>query len=147
MRCADAWCRRVLPIDAFFEWKAVLGPKVKQPFAIAMADRSPFGLGEPAGPSEWQVGAHVCGDYDQSEQSCGRDPRPNAGHSAARGLRPMTLRPARPSRPAQAGLVRSDDYLARVYSGDTPTNDDPELLVPYVDASANARTTATALDR
>jgi putative SOS response-associated peptidase YedK len=42
----DAYRRRrcILPIDAFFEWKAVLGSKVKQPFAIAMADRSPFGL-------------------------------------------------------------------------------------------------------
>ncbi len=42
----DAYAKRrcILPIDAFFEWKAILGQKVRQPFAIAMADRSPFGL-------------------------------------------------------------------------------------------------------
>src|SRR4051812_10025955 len=42
----DAYAKRrcILPIDAFFEWKAVLGQKVKAPFAIAMKDRSPFGL-------------------------------------------------------------------------------------------------------
>lgn len=33
-----------MPIDAFFEWKAILGQKAKQPFAVGMADRSPFGL-------------------------------------------------------------------------------------------------------
>jgi putative SOS response-associated peptidase YedK len=44
---ADAYRRRrcILPIDGFFEWKAVKGEKVKQPFAIAMKDGSPFGLG------------------------------------------------------------------------------------------------------
>jgi putative SOS response-associated peptidase YedK len=42
----DAYAKRrcILPIDAFFEWKAILGQKVKQPFAIGMRDRSPFGL-------------------------------------------------------------------------------------------------------
>jgi putative SOS response-associated peptidase YedK len=42
----DAYAKRrcILPIDAFFEWKAILGQKVKQPFAIGMKDRSPFGL-------------------------------------------------------------------------------------------------------
>jgi putative SOS response-associated peptidase YedK len=33
-----------MPIDGFFEWKAVKGEKIKQPFAIAMKDGSPFGL-------------------------------------------------------------------------------------------------------
>src|SRR4051812_18857534 len=42
----DAYAKRrcILPIDAFFEWKAILGQKVKPPFAIGMKDRSPFGL-------------------------------------------------------------------------------------------------------
>jgi putative SOS response-associated peptidase YedK len=42
----DAYAKRrcILPIDALFEWKAILGQKVKQPFAIGMRDRSPFGL-------------------------------------------------------------------------------------------------------
>jgi len=36
--------RCIVPIDGFFEWRAVKGEKIKQPYAIAMADRSPFGL-------------------------------------------------------------------------------------------------------
>src|SRR5215207_7721056 len=42
----DGYARRrcIMPIDAFFEWKAIFGQKAKQPFAIGMKDRSPFGL-------------------------------------------------------------------------------------------------------
>lgn len=36
--------RCLMPIDGFFEWKAILGEKAKQPYAIAMADGSPFAL-------------------------------------------------------------------------------------------------------
>lgn len=36
--------RALLPIDGFFEWKAIKGVKTKQPYAIAMKDRSPFAL-------------------------------------------------------------------------------------------------------
>jgi putative SOS response-associated peptidase YedK len=43
----DAYRRRrcIVPVDGFFEWKAVKGQKAKQPYAIAMKDGSPFGLG------------------------------------------------------------------------------------------------------
>ena len=43
----DAYRRRrcILPVDGFFEWKAIKGQKAKQPYAIAMKDGSPFGLG------------------------------------------------------------------------------------------------------
>jgi putative SOS response-associated peptidase YedK len=43
----DAYRRRrcLLPVDGFFEWRAIKGQKAKQPFAIAMKDGSPFGLG------------------------------------------------------------------------------------------------------
>ena len=37
--------RCILPIDGFFEWKAIKGQKAKQPYAIAMKDGSPFGIG------------------------------------------------------------------------------------------------------
>lgn len=37
----EAYARR-LPIDSFYEWKATGGGK--QPYAIAMKDRAPFGL-------------------------------------------------------------------------------------------------------
>jgi len=42
----DAYERRrcILPIDGFFEWKAIKGQKARQPFAIAMKDRSPCGI-------------------------------------------------------------------------------------------------------
>jgi putative SOS response-associated peptidase YedK len=42
----DAYARRrcIVPIDGFFEWKAIKGQKARQPFAIAMKDGSPFGI-------------------------------------------------------------------------------------------------------
>jgi putative SOS response-associated peptidase YedK len=54
----DAYARRrcILPVDGFYEWMATKGGK--QPYAIAMKDRSPFGIAgiwenwkDPAG--EW----------------------------------------------------------------------------------------------
>ena len=43
----DAYRRRrcIVPVDGFFEWKAIKGQKAKQPYAIAMKDGSPFGIG------------------------------------------------------------------------------------------------------
>ncbi len=42
----DAYARRrcIVPIDGFFEWRAIRGARAKQPYAIAMKDGSPFGL-------------------------------------------------------------------------------------------------------
>jgi putative SOS response-associated peptidase YedK len=42
----DAYRRRrcLLPIDNFFEWKAIKGAKTKQPYAIAMQSGEPFAL-------------------------------------------------------------------------------------------------------
>jgi putative SOS response-associated peptidase YedK len=42
----EAYRRRrcIVPVDGFFEWMAMKGSKVKQPYAIAMKDRSPFGI-------------------------------------------------------------------------------------------------------
>jgi putative SOS response-associated peptidase YedK len=36
--------RCILPVDGFFEWKAIKGQRAKQPFAIAMKDGRPFGI-------------------------------------------------------------------------------------------------------
>jgi putative SOS response-associated peptidase YedK len=36
--------RCIVPVDGFFEWKAIKGQRAKQPYAIAMKDGSPFGL-------------------------------------------------------------------------------------------------------
>ena len=57
----DAYQRRrcIVPVDGFFEWKAIKGQRTKQPYAIGMKDGGPFGLGgmwenwkDPAS-SEW----------------------------------------------------------------------------------------------
>jgi putative SOS response-associated peptidase YedK len=32
-------------VDGFYEWKAIKGEKAKQPYAIAMKDGQPFGIG------------------------------------------------------------------------------------------------------
>jgi putative SOS response-associated peptidase YedK len=43
----DAYRRRrcILPVDGFYEWKAMKGQGAKQPYAIAMKDGKPFGIG------------------------------------------------------------------------------------------------------
>lgn len=43
-RGAYARRRCILPIDNFFEWRAIKGAKVKQPYAIALKSGEPFGL-------------------------------------------------------------------------------------------------------
>ena len=42
----EAYARRrcIVPVDGFFEWRAIRGMRAKQPYAIAMKDGSPFGL-------------------------------------------------------------------------------------------------------
>jgi putative SOS response-associated peptidase YedK len=34
----------IVPVDGFFEWKAIKGQKAKQPYAIVMKDGASFGL-------------------------------------------------------------------------------------------------------
>jgi putative SOS response-associated peptidase YedK len=43
----DAYRRRrcIVPVEGFFEWKAIKGQRAKQPYAIAMKDGNPFGIG------------------------------------------------------------------------------------------------------
>jgi putative SOS response-associated peptidase YedK len=43
-KAAYAKRRCIVPVNGFFEWKAIKGAKAKQPYAIAMQDDSPFGL-------------------------------------------------------------------------------------------------------
>jgi len=42
----DAYAERrcIVPVDGFFEWRAIKGARTKQPYAIAMKDGSLFGL-------------------------------------------------------------------------------------------------------
>jgi putative SOS response-associated peptidase YedK len=43
-REAYAFRRCIVPVDGFFEWRAIKGARAKQPYAIAMKDSSQFGL-------------------------------------------------------------------------------------------------------
>jgi putative SOS response-associated peptidase YedK len=43
-KAAYAKRRCLLPIDGYFEWRAIKGSKMKQPYALAMKDRSPFAV-------------------------------------------------------------------------------------------------------
>ncbi len=82
----DAYRRRrcIVPVDGFFEWKAIKGQKAKQPYAIGMKDGSPFGLGglwenwkDPAS-GEWvRTFAIITTDANETNR---RDPRPHAAH-------------------------------------------------------------------
>src|SRR5271169_6991200 len=67
--------RCILPVDGFFEWKAIKGQKAKQPFAIGMKDGSPFGIGglweNWRDPTSKRVGAHLR-DHHDGRQRAGR---------------------------------------------------------------------------
>jgi putative SOS response-associated peptidase YedK len=60
--------RCIIPVDGFFEWMAIKGQKAKQPYAIAMKDGRPFGLGgiweNWKRPSFGRVDTHVCNYHD-----------------------------------------------------------------------------------
>ena len=134
----QAYARRrcIVPIDGFFEWRAERG--IKQPYAIAMKDRSPFGLAglwenwkDPA-TGEWlrtfavittNANALVGTIHDRmplilSPQDYDRwlsdepDPRELLRPFPAE---PMTMWPV----------------STRV---NTPKNDDPDILTPVVEA-------------
>jgi putative SOS response-associated peptidase YedK len=36
--------RAILPVDGFYEWKGATGTKNRQPYAVMMKDRAPFGI-------------------------------------------------------------------------------------------------------
>src|SRR6478672_526733 len=86
----DAYRRRrcIMPVDLFFEWKAIKGAKAKQPYAIGMTDGSAFGLAvlwENWRDRQRRVDQNLCDRHDGRQRAGGRDPRPHAGHPPARG--------------------------------------------------------------
>ncbi len=114
----EAYARRrcILPVDGFFEWKAIKGLKAKQPFAIAMRDGSPFGIAgiwenwkDPA-TGEWQRTFAII-TVPPNEVS-GADPQSNAGNLGEDRLRPLVWRRRRPSRPFAAVSIRIDAHVA-----------------------------------
>jgi putative SOS response-associated peptidase YedK len=34
----------IVPVDCFFEWRAIKGERAKHPYAVATRDRAPFGI-------------------------------------------------------------------------------------------------------
>ena len=36
--------RCIVPVESFFEWRAIKGARAKQPYAVAMKDRAPFAI-------------------------------------------------------------------------------------------------------
>ena len=81
----DAYRRRrcILPVDGFFEWRAIKGQKAKQPYAIAMKDGAPFGIagivGELAGADFPGMGPDVRDHHDRRQRTRGGHSQSHAG--------------------------------------------------------------------
>ena len=130
----DAYRRRrcIVPVDGFFEWKAVKGRSAKQPYAIAMKDGAPFAL---AGIWEnWKASGEwvrtfaiittdanelVAGIHDRMPVILARD-----DYARWLGEEPD---PHDLMRPFPAGLMRLWPISPRV---NTPENDDPSIVAP-----------------
>jgi putative SOS response-associated peptidase YedK len=139
----DAYRRRrcIVPVDGFFEWKAVKGQKAKQPYAIAMKDGAPFGIAgiwenwkEPAS-GEWVRTFAIITTAANELVADIHDRMPVilAPDDFARWLReepdPRDL-----MRSYSADLMRMWPISTRV---NKPENDDPSILQP-VELAASA---------
>ena len=88
----DAYAQRrcIVPVDGFFEWRAIKGARAKQPYAIAMKDGSPFGLAGLLAQSEHRrMGTDLCYRHGAFQRTSAPNPRPHAGDRYARELRPL----------------------------------------------------------
>lgn len=128
-----------MPIDGFFEWKAVMGQKLKQPYAIGMKDGSPFGL---AGLWEnWKD--PVTGEWLRT--FCVITVPANELVASIHDRMPVILAPADYDRwlgiePDPRDLLKSFPAdLMRMWPVSTRVNsvrnDDPDLLTPMLDGS------------
>src|SRR5207237_7136190 len=73
----DAYRQRrcIVPVDGFFEWKAIKGQKAKQPYAIAMKDGAPVAIaGRGANGEDRNEGEVIRDVADVSKALNGRDP-------------------------------------------------------------------------
>ena len=129
----EAYQRRrcIVPVDGFFEWMAVKGSKVKQPYAIAMKDRSPFGI---AGVWEnWRDPASRNGSaHSLSSPSLRTRSSPAYTTGCLRSSRLTSSRdgsarrePSRPDEAIRADLMAMWPVSTRV---NTLKNDDPSLV-------------------
>ena len=142
----DAYARRrcLMPIDLFFEWKAIKGARAKQPYAIGMKDGSGFGLA-----GIWENWKHPStGEWVRTFAVITTEA--NALVADIHDRMPVILRPEdydrwlglEPDprdllRPFPADLMRMWPISTRV---NAPRNDDPDLLEPV---SPDSSTTPT----
>jgi putative SOS response-associated peptidase YedK len=140
----DAYRRRrcILPVDGFFEWKAIKGQKAKQPYTIAMKDGRPFGIGgrwenwkEPAS-GEWiRTFAVITTDANELVAEIhDRMPLILAPGDYARWLSDEPD-PHELVRPFLAGSMRMWPISTRV---NKPENDDPSIVEPIELATSAA---------
>jgi putative SOS response-associated peptidase YedK len=124
--------RCIVPVDGFFEWKAIKGRKAKQPYAVARKAGKPFGIGgiwenwkDPAS-SEWiRTFAIITTDANLLVMDIhDRMPLilPPEGYSRWLSDEPD---PADLMRPFPAGLMRMWSISTRV---NKPENDEPSIL-------------------
>ncbi len=117
-RAAYAKRRCIVPVDCFFEWRAIKGARAKQPYAVAMKDRAPVRyrrpVGELASSAKRRLDSHL--RYpDRSGERTGRgNSRPHAADIAESRLRALARTRARSARSACAVPGRSDDDVAGV---------------------------------
>jgi putative SOS response-associated peptidase YedK len=120
----DAYARRrcIVPVDGFFEWRAMKGARAKQPYAIAMNNGSPFGL---AGLWEnWRN--PKTGEWERtfaiitvpSNELVGQNPRPHASDPRPCWLRPLARPRTRSARFARHLSVGADDDVANLHAGE-----------------------------
>jgi putative SOS response-associated peptidase YedK len=134
--------RCIVPVDGFFEWKAIKGQNARQPYAIAMKDGSPFGLAglwenwkEPA-TGEWiRTFAIITTDANEMvadihDRMPAILPREDYVRWLGDELDPRDL-----MRPYPAGLMRMWPVSTRV---NKPENDDPSIVEPIELASEAA---------
>jgi len=133
--------RCIVPVDGFFEWKAIKG-KAKQPYAIAMKDGAPFGIAglwenwrEPAS-GEWIITFAVI-TTDANEMVADIHDRMPA--ILAPGDYPRWLSdepdPRDLMRPYPASLMRMWPISTRV---NKPKNDEPSIVEPIELATSAA---------
>ena len=131
----DAYARRrcILPVDGFFEWKAIKGSKAKQPFAIAMRDGTPFGIA-----GVWENWKDPAAEWQRTFAVITMPANELVGQIHDR--MPAILRPAQYDRwlgdePDPRDLLQSfPGDLMRMWPISTrvnkPENDDPSILDP-----------------
>jgi putative SOS response-associated peptidase YedK len=131
--------RAILPVDGFFEWKGEKGSRRRQPYAIMMKDRSPFGVAalwenwkDPATQSWVRTFAVItCPANELVAQIHDRMPVILAPEDYGRWLGPEPALPElmRPY-PAERMVVFPVSSAVNSY-----LNDDPSLLEPALETA------------